>query len=35
MGGVRVSLYNAVTLEETQKLAAFMNEFRFAENNNA
>jgi phosphoserine aminotransferase len=28
VGGVRVSLYNAMTLEGTQQLAGFMEEFR-------
>lgn len=31
VGGIRASLYNAITYEETQKLAQLMNEF-YAEN---
>jgi phosphoserine aminotransferase len=27
VGGIRASLYNAVTVEETKKLAEFLNEF--------
>jgi len=33
VGGVRVSLYNAVTIEETAGLAEFMNEFYTANEN--
>lgn len=28
VGGIRASLYNAITIEETTKLAEFMREFR-------
>ena len=28
VGGIRASLYNAVTVEETQQLAKFLDEFR-------
>ena len=28
VGGIRVCLYNAITLEETERLAKFMREFQ-------
>jgi phosphoserine aminotransferase len=28
VGGIRASLYNAISLEDVQKLVAFMDEFR-------